>query len=346
MQCGARGKETPVYSRPPRRAKIQTAFSLHPKQTHGLVRLMPPKPPPIEINLPRFSPRVFQVIIIAVLLVWALWSAVYTVPPESAGVIQRFGRALPETVLPGLHVKMPFGVDTVSLVPIKRQQQVEFGFQTQGYTNPDQVGDNPDLQRSMVTGDLNAALVDWVVQYTISDPRLYLFHVNEPGQTLRDLSEAVMREIIGDRTVDEVITIGRQEIEIAAKDKLSQLVKTYELGIEIDQVQLKDVDPPVPVQDSFDEVNKAQQDRENLINIANGEYNKVVPRAKGEADQKIQGARGYALKRINEAKGDVASFNAQFTEYLKAPDVTRTRLYLEAMKEVIPQAGPKIIVDD
>jgi modulator of FtsH protease HflK len=307
---------------------------------------MPPKPPPIEIRLPKFSPRVFQVIIVVVLLVWALWSAVYTVPAESVGVIQRFGKALEDTVPPGLHVKAPFGVDTVSIVPVQRQLKAEFGFETPGYTDRDQAGANPNLQRSMVTGDLNAALIDWVVQYRINNPRLYLFHVNNPGQTLRDLSEAVMREIIGDRTVDEVITVGRQEIEMTSKQKLAQLVKTYELGIEIDQVQLKDVDPPEPVQDSFDEVNKAQQDRENLINVANGQYNQVVPRARGEADQKIRGAEGYKLKRINEAKGDVASFNAQFTEYLKAPEVTRTRLYLEAMKEIIPQAGGKIIVDD
>ena len=165
---------------------------------------------------------------------------------------------------------MPFGVDTVNAVQVQRQLKAEFGFQSEGYRNPDQARGDVGLQRSMVTGDLNAALVDWVVQYRISDPHKYLFHVDKPGETLRDLSEAVMREIIGDRTVDEVITVGRQEIERTTKDKLAELVKTYELGIAIDQVQLKDVDPPEPVQDSFDEVNKAQQDRETSINTANG----------------------------------------------------------------------------
>jgi membrane protease subunit HflK len=163
---------------------------------------------------------------------------------------------------------------------------------------------------------------------------------------LRDLSEGVMREVIGDRTVDEVITIGRQEIEVAALEKLNVLAKAYEIGVTVNQVQLKDVDPPVPVQVSFNEVNKAQQDRETAVNDATKEYNQAVPLAKGEADQKIRGAEGYKLKRINEAQGDVASFNAQLTEYLKAPDVTRTRLYLEAMQEVLPAAGPKVIVDD
>jgi membrane protease subunit HflK len=306
----------------------------------------PPNPPTIEINLPGFNPSIFRGVVLLGFLAWAGWSSVYTVPAESVGVIQRFGKALETTVPPGLHFKAPFGVDRVSLVEVQRQLKLEFGYSTERHTNRDQAGENPDFERSMVTGDLNAALVDWVVQYRIDNPRLYLFHVQNPGGTLRDLSEGVMREVIGDRTVDEVITIGRQEIEVAALEKLNVLAKAYEIGVTVNQVQLKDVDPPVPVQGSFNEVNKAQQDRETAVNDATKEYNQAVPLAKGEADQKIRGAEGYKLKRINEAQGDVASFNAQLTEYLKAPDVTRTRLYLEAMQEVLPAAGPKVIVDD
>jgi membrane protease subunit HflK len=306
----------------------------------------PPKPPTVEINLPEFKPGLFRGVIVLGFLAWAAWSSVYTVPPESVGVIQRFGKALDLSVPPGLHFKIPFGVDRVVLVPIQRQLKLEFGYSSEGATNRDQSGEDPDLQRNMVTGDLNAALVDWVVQYRIDNPRLYLYHVENPGRTLRDLSEGVMREVIGDRTVDEVITIGRQEIEVVALEKLNALVKAYEIGVTVNQVQLKDVDPPVPVQSSFNEVNKAQQDRETAVNEATREYNQAVPLAKGEADQKIRGAEGYKLKRINEAQGDVASFTAQLTEYLKAPAVTRTRLYLEAMQEVLPAAGPKIIVDD
>lgn len=306
----------------------------------------PPRPPTVEINLPEFKPGLFRGVIILGLVAWAAWSSVYTVPPESVGVIQRFGKALDVTVPPGLHFKAPFGVDRVAVVPIQRQLKLEFGYSTEGYTNPEQAGEDPDLQRNMVTGDLNAALVDWVVQYRIDNPRLYLYHVENPSRTLRDLSEGVMREVIGDRTVDEVITIGRQEIESVALEKLNTLAKAYEIGVTVNQVQLKDVDPPLPVQTSFNEVNKAQQDRETAVNEATREYNQAVPLAKGEADQKIRAAEGYKLKRINEAQGDVASFTAQLAEYLKAPEVTRTRLYLETMQEVLPAAGPKVIVDD
>jgi membrane protease subunit HflK len=175
---------------------------------------------------------------------------------------------------------------------------------------------------------------------------MYLFRVREPGLTLRDLSEAVMRSVVGDRTVDEVITIGRQEIEVEALSRLQELVNKYELGLSIDQVQLKNVNPPMPVQSSFNEVNQAQQEREQMVNVANGEYNKLVPKARGEAEQKIQAAEGYALKRVNEAEGDVSRFNAVFTEYMKAPEVTRQRIYIETMRKVVPSLGRKIIMDE
>jgi membrane protease subunit HflK len=197
----------------------------------------------------------------------------------------------------------------------------------------------------MVTGDLNAATVEWIVQYRVEEPQSFLFKVREPQDTLRDISESVMRTVVGDRTVDEVITIGRQEIESEALIQMQRLVDKYELGLKVDQVQLKDVNPPKPVQNSFNEVNQAQQEREQMINVANGEYNKVIPRARGEADQKIQSAAGYALKRVNEAEGDVSRFNAILTEYLKAPEVTKRRLYLETMEKVIPKLGKKIIID-
>lgn len=198
----------------------------------------------------------------------------------------------------------------------------------------------------MVTGDLNAALVEWVVQYRITDPEVFLFEVRDPGITLRDLSESVMREIIGDRTVDEIITIGRQEIEETSLNRLRELAALYHLGVTVNQVQLKNVDPPEPVQPSFNEVNRAQQDRENAINLANGEYNKAVPRARGEADQAIRAAEGYRFKRINEAEGDAAAFTAVLGEFVKAPEVTRTRIYLETLGDVLPQAKQGIIVDE
>ena len=289
--------------------------------------------------------RLIGIVIIVIALLIVLWTSYYTVPAESEGVVLRFGQYL-KTVEPGLHFKIPLGVDEVSVLPTRRQLKLEFGFYTSGYTNPDQPTMQQVDEKSMVTGDLNAALVEWVVQYRISDPKEYLFDVRNPGQTLRDLSEAAMREVIGDRTVDEVITIGRQDIEVAALARMQELAKRYMLGVRIDQVQLKNVNPPAEVQASFNEVNKAQQDRENAINIANGDYNQAVPRARGEADQAIRGAEGYRFKRVNEAEGDVASFNAMLGQYVKAPEITRTRLYLETMGDVLPAVGEKIIIDD
>lgn len=301
--------------------------------------------PPIEINIPRFNPRWLQAGILIVLLLWAALSSFYTVPQESVGVVQRFGKFI-GTTNPGAHFKLPFGADRVTLVPTRRQKKLEFGFVTPGFTDEDQPSREPQAEMSMVTGDLNAALVEWVVQYRIESPELWLFHVRNPAETLRDLSESVMREMVGDRTVDEVITIGRQEIEAETLKRLQALANSYELGARIDQVQLKNVNPPRDVQSSFNEVNRAQQDRENMINLANGEYYKVIPRARGEAEQKISAAEGYKLKRINEAEGDVAAFTALLAEYLKAPEITRSRLYLETMAEVLPQAGTKIVVDE
>jgi membrane protease subunit HflK len=198
----------------------------------------------------------------------------------------------------------------------------------------------------MVTGDLNAALVEWVIQYRISEPAKFLFAVREPRETLRDVSESIMREVVGDRTVDEVITIGRQEIESEALTKMQALSTKYEMGISIDQVQLKNINPPQPVQESFNEVNQAQQEKEKLINEARRDYNKVIPLAEGEKDQRIREADGYSLKRINEAEGDVARFNALLAEYTKAPEVTRRRIYIETLQDVMPDIQSKIIVDE
>jgi len=289
--------------------------------------------------------RTIASFVVAILLVILAWTACYTVQAESEGVVLRFGKFL-KTVEPGLHFKLPFGIDQVSVLPTRRQLKLEFGFFTPGYSNNFQPGQDQDEEKSMVTGDLNAALVEWVVQYRIDDPKQYLFDVRNPGQTLRDLSEAAMREVIGDRTVDEVITIGRQDIEIAALARMQELAKRYTLGVRVDQVQLKNVNPPAEVQASFNEVNRAQQDRENAINIANGDYNEAVPRARGQADQAIRAAEGYRFKRVNEAEGDVASFNAILQQYIKAPEITRTRLYLETMGDVLPAMGEKIIIDD
>lgn len=289
-----------------------------------------------------------SLIIFVVVLGIGAWSSVYTVASDSVAVVQRFGQFIKE-VPPGLHLKMPFGIDKATNVPIKRQLKQEFGFTTLGATDPDQSPRGGEretrLETEMVTGDLNAALVEWVLQYRISDPVKYLFEVRDPGLTLRYVSESVMREVVGDRTVDEVITIGRQGIEIDALTKMQALSTKYAMGISIDQVQLKNINPPRPVQESFNEVNQAQQEKEKLINQARRDYNKVIPLAKGEKDQRIREADGYRLKRINEAEGDVARFNALLAEYEKAPQVTRRRIYIETLQDVMPDIQAKIIID-
>ncbi len=271
----------------------------------------------------------------------------YTVQAEYQGIVLRFGKYI-KTVEPGLRFKLPLGIDDVMLVPVRRQLKHEFGFGTPGSSNPFQYSTSQaeqDSERGMVTGDLNAATVEWIIQFRIRDPQNYLFQVREPESSLRNISESVMRSVVGDRTVDEVITIGRQEIESVALEKTQILCDLYQLGLVIDQVQLKDVNPPKPVQPSFNEVNQAQQERERMINVANGEYNKVIPMARGLADQRIQEAEGYALKRVNEAQGEIARFNSILEEYEKAPLVTRQRLYLETLAAVIPSLGQKIIID-
>jgi membrane protease subunit HflK len=285
------------------------------------------------------------VFILLVLFGLGVWTSYYTVPSDSVAVVQRFGKYLKE-VPPGLHFKLPLGIDNAKIVPVKRQLKQEFGFVTPGAVDPFQGGRNGGLETQMVTGDLNAALVEWVVQYRISDPVKFLFEVREPGETLRYVSESVMREVVGDRTVDEVITIGRQEIEVDALVKMQELASKYVMGISIDQVQLKNINPPRPVQESFNEVNQAQQSKEKLINEARREYNKVIPLAEGEKDQRIREADGYRLKRINEAEGDAARFNALFAEYLKAPEVTRRRIYIETMQGVMPNIESKILIDN
>ncbi|MEC7801616.1 MAG: FtsH protease activity modulator HflK [Verrucomicrobiota bacterium] len=302
----------------------------------------------IEINIPDLLRKGFVLwILVGLLVVVGFITSMYTVQAESEGVVLRFGK-YHKTVDPGLRFKLPFGIDNVYVLPVRRQLKQEYGYGTAGGSNDSQFAESRTRSRekSMVTGDLNAAEVEWVVQYRINNARNYLFKVLDPEGTLRYLSESVMRTVIGDRTVDEVITIGRQEIEEEARDRLDDAVKKFQLGIAIDQIQLQNVNPPPPVQASFNEVNQAQQERERMINEANGEYNQEVPRSRGVADQKIQAAQGYALKRVNEALGDVARFNAMFGEYKKAPEVTKTRLYWESMKEMVPKMGKKIILDE
>ena len=281
----------------------------------------------------------------ALVLIAGFFGSYYTVSPEAVAVIQRFGR-YQSTNEPGLHFKLPWGIDKATLVPVRRQLKLEFGFTTPGATNPYQSSQEPDLERDMVTGDLNAAEVEWVVQYGIASPREFMFNIREPEGTLRDVAEGVMCEVIGDRTVDEVLTFGRAEIEADTLARMKTLMETYHMGIRVEQIQLINIHPPGPVQPSFDGVNRALQEREQLINQANGAKNQVIPKAKGLASQRVSAAEGYAVQRVNQAEGDVSRFRELLAQYEKAPAITKQRIYLETMGEILPKLGPKIILDE
>lgn len=299
----------------------------------------------VQIEFPKVQLRFVLAGIVILLLAVGALTSIYTVQADEEGIVLRFGKYI-KTEPPGLHLKMPFFIDRAERVKVRRQMKQEFGFGTRENTNRSQWTNEQEQEKQMVTGDLNAARVEWVVQYRIDKPKQYLFNVRNADDTLRDASESVMREVVGDRTVDEVITIGRQEIEAESLEKLQILVNKYEMGISIDQVQLKNVKPPEPVELSFNEVNRAEQERSTAINIANGEYNKLVPKASGEAEKVISEAEGYATERVNEAEGDAARFMALFTEYQKAPEVTRRRIYLETLQTVMPLLESKIVIDE
>ncbi len=290
--------------------------------------------------------NVFRSIVVIVLALILFSTSFYTVEPEEVALVLRFGKYV-RTADPGLHMKIPFGVETALKVPVQRQLKAEFGFRTvSAGVNSQFTTRGLSGESNMLTGDLNAAVVEWVIQYRIVDPYKYLFRVRNVDDTLRDMSEAVMRSVVGDRTVNEVLTVGRAEVALEVDTRLQELCERYETGIKIEQVVLQDVNPPDPVKPSFNAVNQAQQEKEKLINEAQSEYNKVIPRAQGEAQQTIQEAEGYALDRVNRAQGDSARFDALYTEYRKAPEVTRKRLYLETMTKVLPKVEHKVVVDD
>jgi len=279
-----------------------------------------------------------------VLTLFTLLFGFRTIPANSVGVKTRFG-AYHDLVNPGLTYAIPY-VDEIQIVPTQRLLKLEFGFTSPNATNIYQGDREPEETETMITGDLNTALVPWVVQYRITDPKLYLFGARGPEQTLRDLSESVMREVIGDRTVDEVLTIGRHDIETSTLKRLADLCSQYGLGIQIQQVQLATVRPPPVVQAAFNEVNQAQQEKQTAINQAWAVYNDAVPNARGQAKEREKQAEAYAFRRVNEARGQAEKFSLLLAEYRKAPEITRRRLYLEAMQAILPSLQKKIIIDD
>jgi len=273
-------------------------------------------------------------------------SSAYQVEPEEKAVILRFGRYI-ATEPPGLHFKLPFGIDRAIKVPTERVLQEEFGFRSSGNkgTRTSYEDKAFDEESLMLTGDLNVADVEWIVQYQISDPRKFLFNVKDVRKNLRDVSQSVLRRVVGDRRVSEVLTIGRTAIASESQDLMQEVLDRYDMGVRIVTLNLQDVNPPESVRPAFNEVNAAKQEQEKVINQAEREYNKVIPQARGRADERVSQAEGFAEQVVNQAKGDADRFRNMLKAYRTAPKVTRSRLYLETMEQLYSRFTQMTIVD-
>ncbi|MGH2627424.1 MAG: FtsH protease activity modulator HflK [Anaerolineales bacterium] len=308
---------------------------------------MDPRPPRVlPFNIPRLPWGGVASALAALVLLVLLTTSWFTVSPEEVGLVLRFGRYVRHTD-PGLNLKWPFPIETVMKVPVQRQLKEQFGFRTsEGGVRARHSEEDLGRESLMLTGDLNVAIVEWTAQFRVRDPYKYLFKVRDVRTTFRDLNEGVMREVVGDRSVNEVLTIGRQEVAAEVERLLQELCDQYDTGIKVEQIVLQDVNPPDAVKPSFNEVNQAQQEREKMINEARAEYNKVIPKASGEAQQTIQQAEGYATDRVNRARGDAEAFRALHAAYTRSPEVTRRRIYLETMNAIFPKLKRKVVVDD
>jgi modulator of FtsH protease HflK len=287
-------------------------------------------------------------IVVAILVIWIGSTAFYTVQPEERAVVKRFGAVIGISD-PGLHFKMPFGIDQVQHVATERVLKQEFGFRSEGLDRSGRTayrGDAFEDESLMLTGDLNVIDVEWVVQYRISDPIRFLYEVREPTRTLRDISESVMRRVVGNRLGSDVLTVGRVEIQSNAREEIQLAMDQYRAGIHIITVELQDVVPPPAVQPAFNEVNEARQQRERMINEAQMRVNQEIPRAEGAAIRTIAEAEGYATERVNRALGESVRFTAVLEQYRSVPQVTRARLYLETMNEILPEIGQVLMVQD
>ena len=284
--------------------------------------------------------------LVAVIVLVGLYTSYYTVQPEERAVVKRFGAVIAQTD-PGLHFKLPFGIDQAQLVPTERVLKQEFGFRTMRVANPAEYETSGlEAESLTLTGDLNIIKVEWVVQYRIQDPVLWLYRVREPERTLRDVSEAVMRRIVGNRLGSDVLTIGRVEIATQAREQIQKIMDGFSAGVAIITVELQDVLPTKRVQPAFNEVNIARQEQERMINEAEKRKNQVIPRAKGQANQLVAEAEGYAAARVNHAHGEATRFTDIMQEYKQAPEVTRRRLYLETVNHTLQKAGQVLVVQD
>ena len=284
-------------------------------------------------------------VIFGLIVIMGLKGVIYSIGPDEVGVIQRFGKYV-DLSSPGLHAKLPFGIDKVTPIKVEKIFKEEFGVRSSGADAGGRRFYSSDLEQSlMLTGDLNILDVRWIVQFKIKDPIKLLFVVRNPINVIRDVSEIVMRRLVGDYSVDEVLTIKREEIDYLAQAEMQKILDDYQTGIQVVTVKLLDVNPPDKVKPAFNEVNEAKQEKEKMINQAWEAYNKAIPRAKGEAEKTIREAEGYSLDKVNRAKGESERFLVTLGEYKKAPEITRKRLYLETLAEVLPKAKEKYIID-
>lgn len=293
-----------------------------------------------------FSWKWVAAAIVAAIVLWGAYTSYYTVQPEERAVVKRFGAVIAQTD-PGLHFKLPFGIDEALLVPTERVLKQEFGFRTTAVARRSEYETGGLESESMtLTGDLNIIKVEWVVQYRIADPVKWLYRIRESDEALRDVSEAVMRQVVGNRLGSDVLTIGRVEIAAQARDEMQAIMDGFDSGVAIITVELQDVLPTKRVQPAFNEVNIARQEQERMINEAEKRKNQVIPRARGQANQLVAEAEGYAAARVNHAHGEASRFRDILAEYRQAPEVTRRRMYIEMINETLPNAGQVLVVQD
>jgi membrane protease subunit HflK len=315
------------------------------RQEHKEGGMVPPKVDELVEKFKKLKLPGGPLLILILLLLFFGSSTFYTVAVDEVGVVQRFGKYV-RTSQPGLNFKMPSGIEKVTKVKIRRVYKEEFGFRSvrgESRARSYSGGENTAVAL-MLTGDLNVAVVPWIVQYRIKDPYNFLFKVHDNRKLLIDMSEAAMRLVVGDRSINEVIS-KREEIAVEARNVLQAEMDNAESGINIVTIEMKKTNVPDPVQPSFNEVNQAIQEKEKMIYQAKEDYNKAIPEARGQAERTVKDAEGYALDRVNRAEGDASRFKALYVEYAKAKDVTKRRLYLETLKDLLPKLGDKYIID-
>ena len=307
---------------------------------NGLGRDLPEAPVP---GPPRSVMIIGGLVLLGAIMLWTMF---YTVETDEVAVVQRFGKYVRREE-PGLRFKLPLGLETARKVKVQRVFKAEFGFRTEEAGTRTRFSQRSFAEESlMLTGDLNVAEVAWIVQFRIIDPVKYLFGNRNPALALGDAAQVVMRSVVGDHTVTEVLTERRVEIAQQVQIKMQELLNLYETGLRVETVQMQNVTPPSDeVKRAFNEVNEAQQEQSRKVNEALQAFNQEVPRERGEVDRTIAKAEGYAINRTNTAKGDVARFNSLLTEYRKAPEVTRRRLYLETMREMLPAVQQVYVFD-